>query len=63
MTNDEQTYLAFVWTPNGYELHEERGELPAVGSTVESDGKRWTVLKIAPSPLPGDSRICAYLQG
>ena len=27
--NDEQTYLAFVWTPAGYELREERGELPA----------------------------------
>lgn len=61
--NDEQTYLAFVWTPAGYELHEERGELPRVGSTVESDGKHWTVFKIAPSPLPGDSRTCAYLQG
>jgi hypothetical protein len=61
--NDEQTYLAFVWAPTGYELHEERGELPRVGSTVESDGKRWEVVKIAPSPLPNDRRICAYLQG
>jgi hypothetical protein len=59
----EQTYLAFVWTPGGYELREEHGEVPVVGSTVESDGKQWTVFKIAPSPLPGDSRICAYLQG
>ena len=40
--NDEQTYLAFVWSPAGYELREEQGELPSVGSTVESDGKRWT---------------------
>jgi hypothetical protein len=61
--NDEQTYLAFVWAPTGYELREERGELPQVGSTVESEGKRWTVLKIAPSPLPHDTRTCAYLQG
>jgi hypothetical protein len=59
----EQTYLAFVWTPGGYELHEERGELPAVGSSVEFEGKRWTVFKVAPSPLPGDTRTCAYLQG
>jgi len=63
MTNDEQTYLAFIWTPGGYELREERGELPSIGSTVESDGKRWTVFKIAPSPLPNDHRTCAYLQG
>jgi hypothetical protein len=60
--SDEQNYLAFVWTATGYELREERGEPPSVGSTVESDGKRWTVYKIAPSPLPGDSRVCAYLQ-
>ena len=61
--NDEQTYLAFVWSPSGYVLREEHGELPQVGDTVESDGKHWTVLKIAPSPLPHDSRPCAYLQG
>jgi hypothetical protein len=63
MMNDEQTYLAFVWTPSGYELREGRGELPQVGSTVESDGKSWTVLKVGPSPLPNDPRACAYLQG
>jgi hypothetical protein len=61
--DDEQSYLAFVWTTGGYELHEERGRLPQVGETVENDGKRWTVVKLAPSPLPGDARTCAYLQG
>ena len=61
---DQQTYLAFVWTPGGYELREEHGELPEVGETVESeDGKRRTVVKVAPSPLPSDTRTCAYLQG
>jgi hypothetical protein len=63
MMTDEQTYLAFVWTPAGYELREEHGALPNVGSTVESDGKRLTVLKVGPSPLPNDRRTCAYLQG
>jgi hypothetical protein len=63
MMNDEQTYLAFVWTTGGYELREQRGELPQVGSTVETDGKHWTVFKVGPSPLPNDRRICAYLQG
>jgi hypothetical protein len=61
--NGEQTYLAFVWTPSGYELREERGELPDVGSTIESDGKHLTVVKVGPSPLPADQRVCAYLQG
>jgi hypothetical protein len=60
--NGQQTYLAFRWTPAGYELSEEHGELPDVGATVETEGKSWTVVKIAPSPLPNDGRTCAYLQ-
>lgn len=61
---DEQTYLVFAWTPGGYELQEERGEPPQVGDEVSNgDGKTWRVFKIGPSPLPGDSRPCVYLQG
>ena len=60
--NGKQTYLAFRWTAAGYELSEESGSLPDVGSKVETDGKSWTVYKVAPSPLPNDRRICAYLQ-
>jgi hypothetical protein len=60
--NGQQTYLAFRWTTAGYELSEESGRLPEVGSTVETDGKSWTVYKVAPSPLPNDRRSCAYLQ-
>ncbi len=56
------TYLLFVWKPSGYELHEREGEPPAVGAEVEEDEVRMTVTKIAPSPLPGDARRCAYLQ-
>jgi hypothetical protein len=63
MSGDAQTHLVFVWTPAGYELREEQGELPEVGATVESDGKHWTVVKVAQSPLPNDFRTCAYLQG
>ncbi len=57
------SYLLFVWTPRGYELRERDGELPAVGAEVEEDGVRQRVSKIAPSPLPGDDRQCAYLVG
>jgi hypothetical protein len=57
------TYLLFVWTPNGYELHEQHGDPPKPGDTVEDNGKRWRVAKLASSPLPGDSRPCAYLEG
>ncbi|HET8894837.1 MAG TPA: hypothetical protein VFM96_12140 [Gaiellaceae bacterium] len=58
-----EDYLLFVWKPSGYELREQQGELPAVGAEVEQDGKMLRVTKIAPSPLPGDKRQCAYLQG
>lgn len=56
-------HLVFVWKPSGYELTERDGELPEVGAEVELDDRRLRVSKIAPSPLPGDSRLCAYLQG
>ncbi len=56
-------YLLFVWKPSGYELREQDGDVPAVGAEVEQDGKMLYVTKIAPSPLPGDKRQCAYLLG
>lgn len=57
-----ETYLLFVWKPTGYELRERDGELPAVGDEVEEEEGRLRVTKLAPSPLPGDARRCAYLQ-
>ena len=60
--NGAGRYLLFVWTPGGYRLEEREGQPPAPGSEVElDDGRRERVTKIAPSPLPGDSRPCAYL--
>jgi hypothetical protein len=56
------THLLFVWKPSGYELQEREGEPPAVGEEIEENGNRQIVSKVAPSPLPGDSRRCAYLQ-
>ncbi|MFL5981993.1 MAG: hypothetical protein ACJ74D_02960 [Gaiellaceae bacterium] len=54
-------YLLFVSKPSGYELREAEGEVPSVGAEVEQDDGKFRVSKIAPSPLPGDSRPCAYL--
>ena len=54
-------HLVFVWKTTGYELREEAGEAPAVGAEVELDGTTLLVTKVAPSPLPGDKRACAYL--
>jgi hypothetical protein len=56
------THLLFVWKPSGYELREADGDAPAVGSRVEVDDREEQVVKVAPSPLPGDTRPCAYLQ-
>jgi hypothetical protein len=56
-----QQYLLFVSKPSGYELVVQEGEPPAVGSKVDVDGNLLEVTKLAPSPLPRDRRICAYL--
>lgn len=56
------THLRFVWKATGYELREREGEAPSVGDQVEEDDERLFVTKVAPSPLPGDNRRCAYLQ-
>jgi hypothetical protein len=53
-------YLLFVSKPTGYELRERDGDPPAVGDEVEEEDGRLRVSKLAPSPLPGDSRRCAY---
>jgi hypothetical protein len=55
-------HLLFIWKPSGYELREGQGEPPPVGSEVEADDGKLRVTKIAPSPLPNDTRPCAYLQ-
>ena len=55
-------YLLFVWKPSGYELREAEGDVPTVGAEVEQDDQKLLVTKVAPSPLPGDSRPCVYLQ-
>jgi hypothetical protein len=56
------SHVLFVPTTSGYQFHEREGEPPAVGSEVEEANHRFVVTKVAPSPLPGDERRCAYLQ-
>jgi hypothetical protein len=60
-SNGRGGYLVFVWSPAGYRLEERAGEPPAPGSEVEDGERRFRVTKVAPSPLPGDRRVCAYL--
>jgi len=42
-------------------LIERPGDPPRPGTEVEDGEQRYRVTKIAPSPLPGDPRPCAYL--
>jgi hypothetical protein len=59
--NGRGGYLVFVWSTGGYTLEERNGDPPQVGTQVEDGERRFRVAKIAPSPLPGDARPCAYL--
>ena len=59
--NGRGGHLVFVWSPAGYTLAERPGDVPEVGAEVEDGDRRFRVAKIAPSPLPGDRRPCAYL--
>jgi hypothetical protein len=55
------SYLVFLWRPSGYELVEREGDPPSVGDVVDENGAQMTVTKVVASPLPGDSRRCAYV--
>jgi hypothetical protein len=54
-------HLLFAWTPRGYTLHEGVGDVPGLGRRLSVDGRGYAVAKLARSPLPGDTRRCAYL--
>jgi hypothetical protein len=57
-------HLVFVPRHTGYELAERDGDPPRTGEEVElEDGGAYMVVKVTPSPLPEDDRLCAYLQG
>jgi hypothetical protein len=60
-TEPDPGYVLFVWSPAGYALLNRSGEPPPVGSEVGISGGRLEVVKIGPSPLPGDRRRCAFL--
>jgi hypothetical protein len=57
-------YLRFVSTPSGYRLEEQDGEPPALGTAIKGIDlpERLVVVKLGPSPLPHDSRVCAFLE-
>jgi hypothetical protein len=59
-----QPHIIFISSSHGYMLVERDGPLPLVGEDVELPEQPglFVVAKVGPSPLPNDSRICAYLE-
>jgi hypothetical protein len=58
-----EEHLLFVSTSHGYALVEKEGAPPPLGRDVHmSEQGSFLVAKLGPSPLPNDSRICAYLE-
>jgi hypothetical protein len=57
-------HLVFISSSRGYALVELDGPPPSLGAEVELPEQPSSLLvaKLGPSPLPNDSRICAYLE-
>ena len=55
-------WVALVPSPEGYRLLQRDGSPPDRGAALELDDERFVVLRLGPSPLPGDRRRCAYLE-
>ncbi len=54
--------VLFLAGPEGYRLLEREHEPPLPGERIEVDGASFCVLRLGPSPLPGDRRRCAFLE-
>jgi hypothetical protein len=61
--NPGEGHLLFVPTTTGYRLVERNGPAPPDGDRVElpEQGATFRVAKLGASPLPHDTRVCAYL--
>lgn len=55
-------WVAFAGSAEGYRLVEREGAAPGRGERVEVEGTPFRVLRLGPSPLPGDRRRCAFLE-
>jgi len=54
-------HVLFVSASDGYRLLQRDGPPPDRGAVLELDGGVFLVLRLGPSPLPGDRRRCAFL--
>ena len=58
----EPAALLLVTTSSGYRLVDPGGLAPARGDRVQLAEGSFRVLRLGPSPLPGDRRRCAFLE-
>jgi len=55
-------WVAFVPSPDGYRLLQRDGPPPGRGTVLELEDGPFVVLRLGPSPLPGDRRRCAFVE-
>jgi hypothetical protein len=55
-------FVLFVPTSSGYRLVNDGDLTPQRGERLRVEAEWYRVLRLGPSPLPGDSRRCAYLE-
>jgi len=55
-------WVAFVPSPGGYRLLQRDGPPPDRGAVLELENGSFVVLRLGPSPLPGDRHRCALLE-
>jgi hypothetical protein len=59
---EEHSHNLFIPVGDAYELATRPGAAPARGERVELDGATYRVVRVGPSPLPGATCACAYLE-
>ena len=57
-----QEFVLFVPTPAGYRLTVADGPVPERGELLGVEEEWYRVLRVGPSPLPGDRRPCVFLE-
>jgi len=55
-------HVLFAPAPDGYRLLQRDGPPPDRGAALELDDGLFLVLRLGPSPLPGDPRRCAFVE-
>lgn len=58
----QSAHVVFVSAPDGYRLLQRAGPAPDRGMALELDDGTFLVLRLGPSPLPGDRRRCAFVE-